>query len=161
MTNLGKDQKGRWTAGGSANSGGMREGFDSQLSKEDKKILDGIRIQVTDSLELVVKINSEEILRIAYREDPLFELEQITQETDGIGRVHKYQEQPGLTLSGVNIATTDVGKFDDSFRIDALPYDVPSAAHIEYVIPGDVFRVSLISANCCASQELTFKRVKH
>jgi hypothetical protein len=52
----------------------------------------------------VVKINSEVLLRIAYREDPLFELEQITQETDGIGRIHKYQEQPGderqLKLSG-------------------------------------------------------------
>ena len=37
MTELGKDQRGRWTSGGSAISGGMREGYESQLSKEDKK----------------------------------------------------------------------------------------------------------------------------
>jgi len=159
MTSLGKDQKGRWGAGGSSISGGMREPYDAKVSREENKILNGLRILVTDSLDLVVKAGIQEILRIPYQEDPYFVLEKITKDTDGIGRIHEYQGKPALTISSVNLATTDKGLFDDILQIEALPFDTPTAAHIEYIIPGDGFRITLISADCCATQDLSFVRV--
>jgi len=158
MTGLSKDEKGRWSAGGSSISAGMREGYESDLTKEDIKLLDGIRILVTDSLAIVIKIGTRTILRVPYTENPFVTLEKITPETDGIGRIHEYNKKPALTISSINVATTDIGEFDETFQIDALPYDTPSAAHIEYIIQGDLFRVTLVSADCCASQDLTFKR---
>lgn len=158
MTGVSKDEKGRWSAGGSSISAGMREGYESKLTKEELVILNSIRVMVTDSLEIVIRIGTQTILRIPYTDMPYFALETITPETDGIGRIHEFKTQPALTISSVNIATTDIGGFDDAFTIDALPYDRPSAAHIEYIIPGDLFRVKLVSADCCAYLELTFKR---
>ena len=159
MTSLQKDAKGRWTAGGSSISGGMREGYDTGLSKEEKRLLSGLRILVTDSLDVVVKTDAQELLRIAYSDDPLFALDHITPEADGIGRIHAYRGKPSLTIGDINIATTDRGKFDDVLKVDALPFDTPTAAHIEYGIAGDAFRISLISADCCASQDLAFRRI--
>lgn len=159
MTGLHKATNGRWTAGGSSIVAGMREGYDASLSKEDKRLLDGFRIFVTDALDVVVRSGGQEILRIAYSDEPLFALDEITPETDGIGRIHGHRDEPGLTVGGINVGTTDRGKFDDVLKVDALPYDTPSAAHIEYGIADDVFRISLISADCCASQDLVFRRI--
>jgi hypothetical protein len=157
FTNLRKDEQGRWRAHGSAPNG--PEGWDYLLSGEEKRIVDGTRIQVTDSLELVVNVNDKEVLRISYLEDPIFTIRQTTTEIDRTGPIYEYQRQPGLTLTGVNIATTDIGKFDVFLRIDALPYNIPSVAHIEYTIIDDLFHITLLSKDCCANQDLTFKRL--
>lgn len=159
MTSLWKDTKGRWKAGGSAISEASREGYDVRLSKEESRLLSGLRILVTDSLDVVVSSDSEELLRIPYSDEPFFALDGITPQTDGIGRIHAYREKPGLTIDGMNIATTDRGGLDDVLKVDALPFDTPAAAHIDYGLADDVFGIFLISADCCAEQHLMFRRI--
>jgi hypothetical protein len=160
MTSLWKDAKGRWKAGGSAITQAMREGYGLDVSKDEKRLLSGLRIFVTDSLDVVVNSDAEELLRIPYSDEPLFALDEITPETDGIGRIHAYRDKPGLTIARLTIATTDRGKLADVLKVEALPFDTPAAVHIEYGISADTFAVSLISGDCCASQELVFKRIR-
>lgn len=157
FTNLHKDEHGHWRAYGSPSNGPVS--WDYQLSGEEKTIVDAIRIHITDSLELVVNVKDKEVIRIPYREDPLFTIRQTTTEIDSTGQIYKYQGQPGLTPISVNIATTDIGKFDDFLNIDALCYNIPSVAHIEYAITDDLFHITLMSKDCCANQELTFKKL--
>jgi len=160
MTGLSREAKGRWSAGGSAISAGMREAFDSDLSKSEVKILNQLQLSITKDLEILIQIDTLKLLRLPFTNEPYFHLEHITAETDGIGRIHEYQKKPSFQAYSYNIATTDIGLFDEHFQIEALPFDIPSAAHIEYNLVSDLFTITLVSADCCASQELYFSRKK-
>lgn len=160
MTSLTRGPKGRWSAGGSSISAGMREAFDSDLSKSEMKLLNQLQISITKDDELLIQIDSLELLRLPFSEEPYFHLENITPETDGIGRIHDYQKKPRFQAYSYNLATTDMGLFDEHLQMDALPFDTPTAAHIEYNMVSDIFTITLVSADCCATQELFFSRKK-
>ena len=64
-------ENGKWIASGSSNSGGMREGYDIELSKEDLKKLQSMKIFVSDDLSISLICDNKEYFKSPFQEDEM------------------------------------------------------------------------------------------
>ncbi len=62
-------ENGKWTASGSSNMGGMREGYDIELTKDDLKKLQTMKIVVSDDLSVSLYYNNKEYFKAPFKED--------------------------------------------------------------------------------------------
>lgn len=64
-------ENGKWIASGSSNSGGMREGYDIELSKNDLEKLQSMKIVISEDLSLSLSCNNKEYFKTPFQEDGL------------------------------------------------------------------------------------------
>ncbi len=62
-------ENGKWTASGSANSGGMREGYDIEIAKEDLQKLKSMKIIVDKDLKVSFSCNGKMYFVSPFKED--------------------------------------------------------------------------------------------
>ena len=62
-------ENGKWKASGSSNMGGMREGYDIELLKDDLKKLQTMKIVVSEDLSVSLYCNNKEYFKAPFKED--------------------------------------------------------------------------------------------
>lgn len=62
-------ENGKWKASGSSNMGGMREGYDIDLTKDDLKKLQTMKIVISDDLSVSLYYNNKEYFKAPFKED--------------------------------------------------------------------------------------------
>lgn len=149
-------ENGKWKASGSSNMGGMREGYDIDLTKDDLKKLETMKIVVSDDLTVTLKCKGKEYFRAPFKED---------------GFTYSLKKSPKEYSSNMSEKLKANSTFiddylylyaKDHFAETELEYiDIANvmadAALIKYNTKTNEFEMSLFFANCCGSSIYTFK----
>jgi len=157
MTDIFKEN-GSWHAGGSGISDGMRQGFDVDLSKDERHILSSFKLVTNESLGILIYCKGNIIAEFPFLNESIFDVKSITKKDDDIGRIYKYDKAGSFIENVLHIATTDKYSFSEYMPFENTPIDNTHAISIDYnPITGD-FEVKIIDSQCCGATVLYFKK---
>jgi hypothetical protein len=104
-------KNGKWMAGGSAISGGMREGFDVGLRNEAHNILSSFKLIVDESLDIKIFSNGEIAAKFPFSKESVFQVNRMKREEDETGKVFDYEGAGSFIENKLHIAMTDEFNF--------------------------------------------------
>ncbi len=149
-------ENGKWTASGSSNMGGMREGYDIDLTKDDLKKLQTMKIVVSDDLSVSLYYNNKEYFKAPFKEDGLsYSLKKSPKE---------YSSHMSENLKANSTFIDDYLYFyaKDNFKETELEnLDIvgvlADAVVIKYNTKTNEFEMSLFYSACCDNSIYLFK----
>jgi hypothetical protein len=149
-------ENGKWTASGSSNMGGMREGYDVELTKDDLKKLQTMKIVVSDDLSVSLYCNNKEYFKAPFKEEGFsYSLKKSPKE---------YSSHMSENLKANSTFIDDYLYFyvKDNFKESELEnLDIvgvlADAVVIKYNTKTNEFEMSLFYSACCDNSIYLFK----
>jgi hypothetical protein len=149
-------ENGKWTASGSSNMGGMREGYDIELTKDDLKKLQTMKIVVSDDLSVSLYCNNKEYFKAPFKEEGFsYSLKKSPKE---------YSSHMSENLKANSTFIDDYLYFyaKDNFKESELEnLDIvgvlADAVVIKYNTKKNEFEMSLFYSACCDNSIYLFK----
>ncbi|MEX0635929.1 MAG: hypothetical protein WD135_04105 [Ferruginibacter sp.] len=148
---------GKWIASGSSNSGGMREGYDIELSKEDLKKLQSMKIVVSEDLSLSLLCNNKEYFKTPFQEDGLsFFLKKSPKDYESNMSINL---KPNSTFIDdyLYLYAKDNVKESEINYVDIVQV-AADAIVLKYNTKTNEFEMSLFYGDCCDNSSYTFKK---
>lgn len=148
-------QKGKWVASGSSNSGGMREGYDIDISKDELVSLQTMKIVVAGDLSVTLFCENKAYFKAAFQEDGMTYLLKNTPK-DYI----KMEESLKKTTVFIDAYLYLYAK-DNLIETEISPLNIAGVnadvVVIKYNTKTKQFEMDLFYGDCCDSSSYIFK----
>lgn len=149
-------ENGKWIASGSSLSGGMREGYDIELSKDDLKKLQSMKIVVSEDLSLSLFCNNKEYFKTPFQEDGLsYFLKKSPKDYESNMSINL---KPNSTFIDdyLYLYAKDNVKESEINYVDIVQV-AADAIVLKYNTKTNEFEMSLFYGDCCGNSSYTFK----
>lgn len=149
-------ENGKWFASGSSLSGGMREGYDIELSKDDLKKLQSMKIVVSEDLSLSLLCNNKEYFKTPFQEEGLsYFLKKSPKDYESNMSIHL---KPNSTFIDdyLYLYAKDNVKESEINYVNIVQV-AADAIVLKYNTKADEFEMSLFYGDCCDNSSYTFK----
>jgi hypothetical protein len=148
--------EGKWAASGSSNNGGMREGYNIELTEKDLNKLATATIKVAEDLTVTYSCAGKPYFTLPYKENGLeFRLSKSLE--DYILGVPKGLTPNSTILEGdLYLLAKDGIAADELKEIDMLEVGA-DAAVLSYNLQAKEFELTLFYADCCDNSVYTFR----
>lgn len=147
---------GKWTAGGSSNVGGMREGFDLELTDADIQKLSTAKIIVKEDLSVVYSCNGKTYFDIPFKEDGMEYLLDKPSENYYSALPENVDANSTFVNGILYLLAQNVAQEQLMNEIDIMQL-MADAVVISYNQEAGEFSMSLFYAECCDNSIYTFK----
>ncbi len=149
-------ENGKWTASESSISGGMREGGDIELSKDDLKKLQSMKIVISEDLSLSLFCNNKEYFKTPYQEDGLsFFLKKSPKDYESHMSINLKSNSTFID-DDLYLYTKDNVKEPEINYVDIVQI-AADVVVIKYNTKTNEFEMDLFCGDCCNNSSYTFK----
>lgn len=153
MTDHYKDEKGNWTAGGSSNVGGMREGYDMEITPEDLSKLKTMLIEVKEDLTVVLSCENKVIYEIPFNEKIRYDLS----DKEYISKPEEVSPEVNMSNNWFFLLATDKLKKENYQAIDVLQIEA-DVLILKVSSTQAEFDMQLFYGDCCDNSTYTFAK---
>lgn len=149
-------ENGKWKASGSSNMGGMREGYDIDLTKDDLKKLQTMKIVVSEDLTVSLFCNNKEYFKAPFKEDGFSYFLKKSPKKYSSNMAESLKANSTFIDDHLYLYADDSFKESDLADID-IAGAMANAALIKYNTKTMEFEMSLFFADCCDNSTYIFK----
>jgi hypothetical protein len=149
-------ENGKWIASGSSISGGMREGYDIKLSKDDLKKLQSMKIVVSEDLSLSLFCNDKEYFKTPFNEDGLSYFLEKSPKDYEFGMPKNLESNSTFIDEYLYLYVEDNVKESEINNVDIAQVGA-DAVVLKYNTKTTEFEMNLFYGDCCENSGYTFK----
>ncbi len=151
-------KNGVWRASGSEISGGMRTGFESLLSQNDRTLLSSFKLIVDETLGLRIYVKGVVVADLPFTDTPLFSFARTSKDQDETSRIEMYANADSFIGDKLHVATTDQITFTEYLPFENTPISGEHVISVDYDPITHLFTIQVIDRRCCGSTSLSFLR---